>query len=350
MNILITGASGFIGRRLVKELLSETQTEKHKLFLLTRPQSKNACLELFGKDPRITYIEGDIEDTDVLLNIYSVSKVIDQVDTVVHLAALYDLTAGLKESYLKNVIGTQNMINLLKKMKGVKTFHYFSTYAVNPVSEGVVREEQLARDEAPFPNQYTRTKNDAEHLVRNQTPSHIKVVIHRPAVIVGDSETGRLDKIDGPYYFYEFIRKLKMLGPAATRIPVIPMPLSKGSLFPVLPVNYLVKWCAHIITHPPKERLRTYHLVSEELIDTKIFLEDSMELMGVSSKLMPFKYTKVFPPLFPFLNMPTEIIFYMKQAVVFDRKTLSEDYPELKAPPYKEYLPKIIEGYLEAQR
>lgn len=349
MNILITGATGFIGRRLVKELLSATHPQKHHLFILTRPQSKSTCLELFGQDDRITLIEGDIEDTDVLLNIYSVSQYIDQIQAVVHLAALYDLTAPLKPSYLKNVIGTQNIINLLKKMKSVQTFHYFSTYAVNPVSEGIVREDRLMKDEATFPNDYTRTKNDAEHLVRNQTPDHINVVIHRPAVIIGDATTGKLDKIDGPYYFYEFIRKLKLLGPLSAKIPLIPMPLSKGSLLPVLPVNYLVQWCAHIISHPPKERLRCYHLVSEETIDTQTFLEDSMKLMDVPIKLMPFKYTEIFPPLFPLLNMPKEIIFYMKQAVIFDRKTLSADYPQLQAPPYKEYLPKIIQGYLEAK-
>lgn len=346
MKILITGASGFIGRKLVEELLSE----KHQLYILTRPQSRDACVGLFGQSSAVTYIEGDIEDTDVLSNISAVAEHIDRIDCVVHLAALYDLQASLSDSYMKNVIGTQNIINLLGKMSQVKYFHYFSTYAVNPLLKGIAKEDALVKEAYQFPDEYTRTKNDAEHLVRARTPDSVKVIIHRPGIIIGDSNTGKVDRFNGPYYFFEFIRKLKLLGPIAKRIPFIPMPLGNGSLLPVLPVNILVKWSAHIINHPPKAPFRCYHLVSQEIISTKKFLEDSIKLIGLPLKLAPIKQSKLFPHLFPILRMPTEIIFYMKQEVIFERSQLTEDYPNLQAPLYQEYLPQIIKGYLESTR
>lgn len=343
MKILVTGASGFIGRRLVKELLAQ----KHELYLLTRPQSSHLSLALFGSSPQVTYIDGDIEDTDVLKKLTSVARHIDEIDCVVHLAALYDLRSSLSESYMKNVIGTQNIISLLKKMKKVTHFHYFSTYAVNTFLKGICSENRLSKDEFAFPDEYTRTKNEAEHIVRERTPKNINVVIHRPGVLIGDSETGEIDKIDGPYYFFDFIRKLKMAGPVAARLPVLPMPLNSQSLLPVLPIDLLVEWSATIISHPPDRKLTCYHLLSQELISTKNFLEEGMRIMGVPAKIIPIKFQKIFPPLFPLLKMPEEIIFYMNQAVVFERTQLQNDYPQFQAPPFREYLPRIIAGYLK---
>lgn len=345
MKILVTGATGFIGRRLSKELLSRG----HELYIVTRPQSRNSCLEIFGESQGVTYIEGDIEDTDVLLDISTVSKHIDEIECVLHMAALYDLTAGLADSYMKNVLGTQNIVGLLKKMKSVKAFHFFSTYAVNPLLKGIITEDQLTNDEYSFPDDYTRTKNEAEHIVRSRTPEHIQVIIHRPGVVIGDSRTGELDKINGPYYFFEFIRKLKMMGPVGKHVPAIPMPLEPDSLLPVIPVDVLVKWSAAIIDSPPKERMRCYHLVSQEMIPTKDFLEEGMKQIGLHARLIPIKYKNLFPPLFPLLKMPVEIIFYMRQAVVFDRTHLNQDYPQLQAEEFRSYLPQIIKGYLGAR-
>lgn len=342
MNILLTGATGFIGRRLVQELLAQ----KHKIFVLTRPQSKERAKSLLNNND-INFIEGDIEDTDVLSHISVVSQIIDQIECVVHLAALYDLQASLTDSYMSNVIGTQNIVNLVGKMKNLKYFHYFSTYGVNTPLKGRVMEDDLAQDEFPFPDPYTKTKNDAEHMVRTRMPDSVKTIIHRPGIIIGDSRDGSLDKINGPYFFFDFLKNLKKLGPLAHKIPFLPMPLNKGSLLPVLPVDILVDWCAHIINNPPKAHFRCYHLVPSQTIRTIDFLEYGSKLIGIPMKLIPFKYTQVFPPVFPLLKLPTEIIFYMRQEVEFDRSHLNADYPKLLSPQYRDYLPKIIENYLK---
>ncbi len=336
MKILITGATGFIGQRLVKELLSHG----HDLFLLVRPGSTKPRLE------NVRYVEGNVEESDVIGALSPFKKILPEIDCLVHMAALYDLTATLPELYLKNVVGTQNVINLAKKIPRLKYFHYFSTYAVNPQLKGKVKEEELSKSEHPFPDEYLRTKNDAEHIVRNQLIDGVQTIIHRPGVIIGESKTGLTDKLNGPYYFLNFILKLKSSG-LHHRIPVLPLPLRKESLLPLLPVDTLANWVAHIITHPKGHKLRTYHEVSQEKIKTIQFIEEGMRLLGVERPILPIPMEKLFSPFFPLLKMPPEIIFYMQQGIELDRSQIMNDYPELKAPKFSEYFPKTIQWLKE---
>jgi nucleoside-diphosphate-sugar epimerase len=342
MNILLTGSTGFIGQRIVRKLASQGD----QLFLLVRPSSKDKAQKIFKDTPNLTFVEGDIEDTDVVKNIFTISKLIDEIECVVHLAAHYDLTSSLKDAYIRNVVGTQNMIYLTSKMQSLKAFHYFSTYAVNPIRQGAVNEDFLIKDHLPFHDEYSKTKNHAEHLVRKLKRPGVQTIIYRPGVIIGDSKTGEMDKIDGPYYFYDFVQTLLKLKDLSSKLPFLPMPIRKNSYLPLLPVDTLTDWCSHIILHPPKADLRCYHMVSEDLIRTKDFLEESMDLMGLSLKILPVKFTRLLAPLLPIMNIPKEAAFYMNQETIFDRSHLSTDYPELKAPSYRQYLPHIIEGYL----
>lgn len=345
MNILLTGPTGFIGQRLTRVLASRG----HRLFLLVRPGSLSKAKKIFSDLTDLTYIEGDVEDTDVVKNIYTISTIIDEIDTVVHLAAYYNLEASQDEAYLKNVVGTQNMLYLLGKMKGLKNFHYFSTYAVNPVAQGAVNEDFLIGDDLPFHDHYSRTKNQAEHLVRNFKLPGLKKIILRPGIVIGDSETGEMDKTDGPYYFYDFILKLKKFDLVNKRLPFIPMPMQSHSFLPVLPVNTLAQWCAEIISHPPVHDFRCYHLMPHPLIKTKDFLEASLEHLGLPLKILALSQTKLLQPLLPLLNIPKQASFYMNQQTIFDRSHLLQDYPHLESPAYQQYLPNIIRGYLKGK-
>lgn len=345
MNILLTGATGLIGQRIVRKLAQE----KHKLFLLVRPESKQKAKTLFQDLEDVTFIEGDIEDTDVVKNIYTVSHFIDEIDCLVHLAAYYNLSATLTEAYLKNVIGTQNILHLMSKMKKLTHFHYFSTYAVNPISQGAVNENFLVQDNLSFPDEYSKTKNHAEHLVRKNKVPGVKTVIHRPGIIIGDSETGEMEKTDGPYYFFDFIQKLKKYDFVNSKLPFLPIPVQENSYLPVLPVDILTNWCSHIILNPPKEDLRCYHLIPSPAIKTQDFLEASMELLGLPLRILPIKQTKLVAPILPLVKIPKEAAFYMNQQTIFDRSQLTTDYPELTNPPYQKYLGNLIRGYKKAR-
>ncbi|HXH31163.1 MAG TPA: SDR family NAD(P)-dependent oxidoreductase [Bacteriovoracaceae bacterium] len=346
MKILFTGATGFIGQRLARRLASDG----HEVLALTRSESLAKAEALFKSTPGITLIEGDISDSDVLASSSTVTTYIDQFDCVVHLAALYDLQASHAEAYCMNVVGTQNLINLMKKMKNLRHFHYFSTYAVNPLPRGLIKEDDLVDEVGASLDNYTKTKNTAEFLVRKQFSATVQTIIHRPGVIIGDSQTGKMDKLDGPYYFFNFIQKLKVLGPVLEWIKFLPLPTSAKSTSPILPVNVLVDWSATIINGPKAGVLKCYHLVPSKAVSTKDFLESSMVLLKCPLRIINVKYAFVFSFLFKLLRMPREMIFFMSQEVTLDRSNLDTDYPGLEEPNFQDYLPRIIEEFLDTHR
>jgi thioester reductase-like protein len=346
MNILIIGGTGFIGQRLVKKLHESGET----IFLLVRPSSLEKAKNLFSNLAGINYLKGDIDQTDLLSDVGQTEKVTHQIECVIHLAATYRLDISPSEAYLKNVIGTQNVLKFLSRLSKLQFFHYFSTYAVNQILEGSVQEDQLISGVSLFYDEYARSKNHAEHLVRKLAPKEIKTVIHRPGIIIGDSKTGERDKNDGPYYFFDFIEKTKKLNHLTKRIKVLPLPVMKESLMPVLPVDMLIDWCSQIILTPPQRPLSCYHLVPQNKIYTKEFLQSSIDLLHSPLKIICVPFEKAFPGVFKLLNLPPQLVFYMKQTASLDRSQLNRDYPHFIESDFKDYLPKIIEAFLRNKK
>lgn len=346
MNILIIGGTGFIGQRLVRKLHASGET----LFLLVRPTSLEKAKNLFSNLAGINYLRGDIDQTDLLSDVGQTEKVTHQIECVIHLAATYRLDISPSEAYLKNVIGTQNVLKFLSRLSKLHYFHYFSTYAVNQVLEGSVLEDQLISGNSHFYDEYARSKNHAEHLVRKLAPKEIKTVIHRPGIIIGDSSTGERDKDDGPYYFFDFIEKTKKLNQLMKRIKILPLPVQKESLMPVLPVDVLINWCSQIILVPPQRPLSCYHLVPHNKIHTKEFLQLSIDLLNSPLKILCVPLERAFPAVFKLLNLPTQLVFYMKQTAELDRTQLNKDYPHLIEPHFKDFLPNIIDVFLRNKK
>ena len=342
MKILLTGGTGFIGQRLAKNLAAAG----NDVHVLTRKESRFKASQIFEGVKNISFMEGDIADSDVLAHISNASSGIDAIECVVHLAAHYDLEASFSEAYLMNVLGTQNLLNLMKKMGKLRHFHYYSTYAVNPVTAGHVGEDFLLEEVDPGLDHYTRTKNTAEYLVRTQAGPGYQTIIHRPGVIVGDSQTGKMDKVDGPYYFFSFVDQLRKLPQAVGLLGYLPLPVKKTSRSQILPVDVLVDWSTRIIQNPKGEGLRCYHLIPSEPVFTLDFLEASLGYLGSPiRKIHPVGAPKVFSPVFTALKLPPEMIFFLNQEATFDRTNLNRDYPDLPEPDWHDYLPALIKGH-----
>src|SRR5690606_37551375 len=136
---------------------------------------------------------------------------LNEIEMIIHLAAIYGLEVSLSEAHNTNVLGTQNILDLSKKCLSLKSFHHVSTYAVNSSRKKKILETDLYL-KSSFPDYYSQTKNEAERIVRNFTfNSEVITRVYRPCIIVGDSETGEMDKVDGPYYFFDLFRKLSKL-------------------------------------------------------------------------------------------------------------------------------------------
>ncbi|MET7140224.1 SDR family oxidoreductase [Xanthomonas sp. PPL139] len=254
MTYFVTGATGFIGRYLMAKLMRR----KGVVHVLLRKESQrkfDALVREQGWDPkRLVVLHGDVGAAYCGLSAAQREALHGKVKHFFHLAALYDLTAKAEEQRVANLDGTRNALELAAQL-GAGIFHHTSSIAVAGLYPGIFREDMFEEAEG-LDDPYLRTKHDAEALVRAET--RIKWRIYRPAMVVGDSRTGAIDKIDGPYYFFPLIKKLRQLLP-----PWAPMLGIEGGRINLVPVDFVADAMDHI-AHKPKLDGHTFHLTDPE--------------------------------------------------------------------------------------
>ncbi len=229
MAYFVTGATGFIGKRLVALLLER----EGDIYVLTREQSVDKVAALWS-DPRIKPVVGDLGSP--LLGVDPAS--LPAIEHVFHLAALYDMTASAEANDLANVTGTRNAVALTNALGA--TLHHVSSIAVAGEHRGLFREDHFAEGQK-LPTAYHRTKYESEAIVRSEST---RWRVYRPAVVVGDSRTGEMDKIDGPYYFFTAIKKVRHLLPEW--VPLVGPELGWTNIVPVDFVAAALDHIAHV--------------------------------------------------------------------------------------------------------
>ena len=251
MSYFVTGATGFIGRHLVEQLLKRDGT----IYVLVREGSRgkvDALAERVRADEgRIVPVVGDIHKPGL-----GVERFQEPIDHLFHLAAVYDVEADEDASMRANVEGTRHVVEFANSHE-VGRFHHVSSIAVAGSYKGVFQEDMF--DEAQeLPHHYHRTKYDSEKLVREGAEP--KTLIFRPGIVVGHSETGEMDKIDGPYYFFKLIQKLRNAFPQW-----VPLAGPEGGQTNIVPVDFVAR-ALDYIAHLPDEELPgdTFHLVNPE--------------------------------------------------------------------------------------
>ena len=252
MQYFITGATGFIGKRLVGKLL---ERDDARIFFLVRqhdPERLQALYDYWGcDDSQVTPVVGDL--TQDLLGVSAADrrKLGKKTTHFFHAAAVYDLSADAESQLKVNVEGTRQAVRFAEAI-GAKHFHLFSSIAAAGMYEGVFREDMFEQAEG-LDHPYFKTKHDSEGIVRAECK--IPWRVYRPAIVVGDSRTGEMDKIDGPYYFFKLIQKLREMLP-----PWMPTIGIEGGRINMVPVDYVVE-AADRIAHAKGEDGKCFHLV-----------------------------------------------------------------------------------------
>jgi NAD(P)-dependent dehydrogenase (short-subunit alcohol dehydrogenase family) len=251
LSYFVTGATGFIGRHLLEQLLKREGT----IYALVREGSRgklDSLVERLGApEGRIVAVPGDLSKEGL-----GVEGFEEPIDHLFHLAAIYDVDADEEAMEKANVEGTRHVIEFANAHQ-VGRFHHVSSIAVAGGYKGVFQEDMFDEDQT-LPHAYHSTKFDSEKLVRRDVEA--KTLIYRPGIVVGHSETGQMDKIDGPYYFFKLLQKLRHALPEW-----FPLAGPEGGQTNLVPVDFVARALDHI-AHLSDDELPgdTFHLVDPE--------------------------------------------------------------------------------------
>ncbi len=238
MGYFVTGATGFIGRNLVELLLEREGT----IYVLVREGSQGRLAELRNRwgvdEDRVVGIVGDLSQHRLGVSDDDLKRLRGNVDHLFHLAAIYDMKADAESQRVANVEGTLHMVQLAEAVKAGRV-HMVSSIAAAGLYKGTWREDMFDEAQNLDINPYFRTKHESERVVRDECEQPWRV--YRPGIVVGNSETGEMDKIDGPYYFFKLIRRIRQVVPAW-----MPMPGVEGREINIVPVDFVVKAMDHI--------------------------------------------------------------------------------------------------------
>ncbi len=242
MEYFVTGATGFIGRNLVERLLEREGT----IHVLVREGSRGKLEELLNRwgvdDQRVVPVVGDLSKPGLGVADGEIATLKGRIDHFYHLAAVYDMTADADSQQVANIAGTIHATELAESVEA-GVFHLVSSIATAGLFKGTWREEMFDEAENLDTNPYFRTKHESERIVREQYKRPWRV--YRPGIVVGNSENGEIDKIDGPYYFFKLIQRLRAALPQWA--PTIGI---EGKQINLVPVDFVADAIDHI-SHLP---------------------------------------------------------------------------------------------------
>ncbi len=172
MKILVTGGTGFLGRRIVAEL-----APRHALRLLVR---RGSSRDRFPDG--VEFAEGDVTDR------LGLTKAIAGCDAVVHAAALVKILAPRAEFDRINVGGLENVLAAAEATGSVERMLYVSSFIALGPTDGRVLDESAPPDDRAWINDYERTKTLSDRLARKAIGNGAPLSVVYPGVIYGPGE------------------------------------------------------------------------------------------------------------------------------------------------------------------
>ncbi len=353
MAYFVTGATGFIGRNLVELLLEREGT----IYVLVREGSKGRLEELrsrWGTDEqRVVGIVGDLAKPRLGISEADIERLRGEIDHLFHLAAIYDMTADAESQRLANVEGTRHMVELAESIAAGRV-HMVSSIAAAGLYKGTWREDMFDEADDLDTHPYFRTKHDSEAIVRNECDRPWRV--YRPGIVVGHSETGEMDKIDGPYYFFKLIRRLRNAVPQW-----MPMIGIEGREINLVPVDYVARALDHLAHLDGLDR-RAFHLTDPnprsagEVID--IFARAAhapqssarVPTIAVEPVVPLLKSLTMLPPVslalagvLSELGIPRSVLTYINYPTKFDSRQTQAALrgTDIRVPPLEAYADKL---------
>ncbi|HET6762959.1 MAG TPA: SDR family oxidoreductase [Longimicrobiaceae bacterium] len=342
-----TGFPGFLGSALLPRVLDRAPGTTAAC--LVQPQyaelAHSRVARLAQDHPstagRIRIVEGDLTEYDLLLGD---STALQQgVREVFHLAAVYDLTVGSKLAHKVNVDGTRFVLDWAQGCPNLQRVHYVSTCYVSGRHEGLFREEDLDLGQE-FNNAYEETKHEAEAEVRRRMRAGMPATIYRPAVVVGDSDTGATQKYDGPYFVTRWLLKQ----PRIAIMPTIGDPAT--ATLNVVPRDFVASAIAYL-SGIEASLGKTYQLADPQPLTIREMLDVLARATGRTLVKVPLPLglakgaLDYVPGVFRLMEIPSAALDYFVHPTTYATTNTQRDLAGsgIRCPRFQEYAPKMAE-------
>src|SRR3954469_22163943 len=340
--LFVTGFPGFIGKKLVQALLDDDPSAP--VVCLVEPRMEKAAREAAGD--RVEILPGDITDRRLGLSDDDYERLTAGTTAVFHLAAIYNLAVPFDIAQKVNVDGTGHIVEFCENCERLERHNYVSTAYVAGTRRGVVYEHELIMGQW-FKNHYESTKFQAEVWVR-ESMDKVPTAIYRPAIVVGDSETGDTQKFDGPYFM------LRAIGVSVKRGWPIAKYGKSAAPFNGVPVDFVVNG---LLAGSKDEQAigETFHLVDPEPISSGDVFELLSELYANKKPAytVPAKPVALALKMKPvqqlFEGIPAESIQYLNHPVRYDARRASDlmERAGLRLPRFPEYAETMVKFFRE---
>ena len=339
-DILLTGFPSFVSRRLLQTILEREAASRVRL--LVRPDYVDEAdrrLDEMGADRnRVSLVAGDVVAMDLGLSGTEYLDLIEHCTDIYHVASIWFLGVDRETIHQVNVQGARNIIDAAYEMKGLRRLNHFSTAFVAGDRTGVIMEEELDEGQR-FRNAYEETKFEAEVAMRDAM-RHIPVSVYRPSIVVGDSRTGEIEKMAGPYYLMNAI----VLMPP--NVPIL-MPGKGDKPLNMVPIDFVCD-AMHTISLSEDTAGKTFHLADLNPLSARRVFELVAEIAGRPAPVgrFPYKLTKfvmTFPYLEKLTRSPRQFMDDFNQLTIYNSINTVEALEGHDAcPPFPDYVQNLV--------
>jgi dephospho-CoA kinase len=345
---LVTGFPAFTARRQIAKLLaSEPET---KLFVLARDKfapDADQLLQTLGAGDRAEVLVGDVCDMDLGLSSVEYQALSKELTWIHHLAGIYFM--GVDDDTMRrvNVGGTRTVLDLARYAGKLERVVHWSTATVSGKRDGTVYEEDLDAGQK-FHNGYERTKYESERLVRTAMRG-LPITVIRPSIIVGDSVTGEIDRLDGPYYLMVLIAT----NASGLRLPI----LGRGDApLHLVPIDYVIEAAWHAARSEGAAG-KTFHLVDPNPMTAREVFESVADHANTEKPRgsIPRPIARAVlrtPGLSRLGRGPLAFLDMLDHTVHYDQTNTANALAgtTLRCPPLSDYLPVLVQHVLDVSR
>src|SRR5262245_980370 len=354
MSYFVTGATGFIGRNLVEQLLEREGT----IYVLVREGSRGRLEELRSRwgaeEGRIVPVTGDISQRNLGLGEEQILELRGEIDHFFHLAAIYDMTADAESQRVANVDGTRHAVELAEAVDA-KRFHMVSSIAAAGLYKGTFTEDMFEEAEDLDNHPYFQTKHESEAVVREE--SKVPWRVYRPGIVVGHSETGEMDKIDGPYYFFKLLQRARNavpqwfpgVGIEGRKINIVPVDFVARAMDHIAHIDGFDGQAFHLTDPNPLTAGQVINVLAKAAhapeaamrIDSRMFDFIPKQVRSGLTMLPPVK--RITDQVLADLGIPRSVLVYINYPTEFDsaKTQAALEGTGISVPPLRSYADKL---------